>query len=751
MRIRRPIAKLMRVHERLTYERLPIATLLQSIPGDGRGTSEQTLPEVGDFEIDGVRCDFVSARAGSRLAFRTRVSPDSLFSAWIFNLSPRSDVEFTVAVQSEEDGELFLRTLIEAATSTKAHWRRVKLSLDQFAGREITLLLSAMASSQEDIRAAAWGDPRILRKRAAQEYYAKLRSRFAEGGIRALLQSIGAVLKGKPDPFSLFADYPRWVKEHSLTPRRLAQAAQQATAFGYRPLVSILTPTFNTDPEILRKCIQTVQTQIYPNWELCICDDCSSSEATREVIAECARADNRIKTRLLAENRGIADATNEALSMATGEFVGLLDHDDELSVDALYENVRLLQESPQADVIYSDEDKLDVDGKRCEPFFKPDWSPELLLSGMYTSHFSVYRRELVGALGGFRRGFEGSQDYDLMLRVTENSQKIFHIPKILYHWRKLHGSTASEARARPHTTGAGLRALRDHVRRIGLGAEVFTTDLPNCYRVSPFVRGNPLVSIIIPHKDQPAMLDRCLQSIKQRTTYRNYELVIVDNASSTPQAREFIRSLPYRVISFDEPFNFSRVNNLAARECSGSHLLFLNDDTEVISPCWLTAMLGFAQLPEIGAVGAKLYYPDDSIQHAGVVVGMRGIAGHWLSRAPRGSRGYFNSLFRTRNFSAVTAACALLRREVFESVGGFDEQLPSSYNDVDLCLRIRQAGYRIVWVPEAELYHCESASRSRKLEPSEVYYMKKKWNGLLLNDPYYNPNLVLDSGALALR
>jgi O-antigen biosynthesis protein len=744
--------KLVRTYEKLTYEQLPIAALLQRNFLESRGSVRENSLEVGAAEIRGSRCDFVPLEAGSRLAFPTRLAPGSFFSTLVGASHPHSGAEFTVGVRSDDHDHVLLRIPIKPSVNGNlCGWRRVRLDLDQFSDREVTLFLTAEVNKAEDCSVLGWGNPRILRKRGAREYYANVRSRLAQGGIRALLQSIRAVLKGESDPLSLFAEYPRWLREHSPTRAQLAKAARSTASFCYQPVISILTPTFNTDPAILRSCIQSVQAQVYPNWELCICDDGSSSDATREVIAECARHDTRIKVQFLPENRGIAEATNAALRVASGEFIGLLDHDDELSPDALYENVRLLQDSPQADVIYSDEDKLDLEGRNCEPFFKPDWSPELLLSYMYTCHFSLYRRELVNQIGGFRPGFEGAQDYDLMLRVAQRSDRILHIPKVLYHWRKSPASTAADPGARSGSINAGLRALREHIERVGLESEVMVTDRPNSYRVKPSIRGTPLVSIIIPHKDHPAMLDKCIQSIKNRTTYRNYELIIVDNGSSSPEARQYLSALPHRVVHYNEPFNFSRMNNLAARECKGDYLLLLNDDTEVISPGWLTAMLGYAQLPEIGAVGAKLYYPHDSIQHAGVVLGMRGIAGHWLYRFPRSSRGYFNSLHTVRNFSAVTAACVLFRREVFDSVGGFDEKLAVSYNDVDLCLRIRQAGYRIVWVPEAELYHCEFATRPKLLDPREVDYMKKRWSAVLENDPYYNPNLTLDSGGLALR
>jgi GT2 family glycosyltransferase len=748
----RTTTKLLRTYERLSYEQLPIAALLQSDSSEGQGGAQGRLSEPGAAEIGGARYDFVPLEAGSRLAFRTRVAPSSFFSALVGASGPHSGAEFSVAVRSDGHDEILLKIPVEPCRNGNSPgWHRLMVDLNRFSGREITILLSGENRKAEDRGALGWGHPRILRKRYVREYYANVRSRLAQGGIKALLKSTRAFLRGQPDPLSLFAEYPRWLRQHSLTQQQLARASRSAACFTYQPVISILTPTFNTDPAILRSCIQSVLAQVYPNWELCICDDGSSSDATRQVIAESARQDSRIKAQFLPENQGIAQATNTALRTAAGEFIALLDHDDELSPDALYENVLLLQDNRRADVIYSDEDKIDVEGHYCEPFFKPDWSPELLLSCMYTCHFSLYRRKLVDEIGGFRSGFEGAQDYDLILRVTTRTERIFHIPKVLYHWRKSPTSTAADAQAKSSSTKAGLRALREHIERTGLEAEVIATDRPNNYRVKPSIRGTPLVSIIIPHKGQTAMLDKCIQSIQTRTTYPNYEVIIVDNGGSDLEALKSLSALPHRIVSFPSLFNFSRMNNMAARECKGDYLLLLNNDTEVISRVWLTAMLGYAQLPEIGAVGAKLYYPHDSIQHAGVVLGMRGIAGHWLYRFPRDSRGYFNSLHTVRNFSAVTAACVLIRRDVFESVGGFDEDLAVSYNDVDLCLQIRQAGYRIVWVPEAELYHCEFATRTQVLDPKEVEYMQKKWGDILLNDPYYNPNLTLESGALALR
>lgn len=745
-------AELRRKYERLRSEQLPLATLLQAESPGGIFPEPSHVQEIREAEIAGVKCDFLPMRPGIRWKFRTRVRPHSSLFAWAAIFSGNGDA--TVNVQIVLRDQVHTIAEIPVRRSSKLYpqsWRRVRVDLSPFAHQDITLLLSVHPSTPDEELVVKLGDPRIVRWRSPREYRTQLQSRLAEGGLGGVGRSIRAIVKGKPRPLALFSDYERWVKENTLTPAQLAQMAESSAAFGYRPLISVVTPTFNTDPGVLRCCIGSVQSQSYSNWELCICDDGSTSEPTRQTISECAQSDPRIKVNWSASNRGICEATNSAIRLSSGAFIGFLDHDDVLSPDALFESVRLLQDHPEADVIYSDEDKLESDGTRSEPFFKPDWSPELLLSGMYTCHFSLYRKELVEAVGGLRTGFEGSQDYDLILRVAEHTSNIFHIPKILYHWRKVPNSTAEDPRAKASSTNIGLRALQEHFERIRVAAEIMPTDVPNSYRVRPSIQGNPLVSIIIPHKDHPEMLANCIRSVRERTTYSNYELMIVDNGSSSTKAQEYLRSLPYRVIPFNEPFNFSRLNNIAIRESRGDYALLLNDDTEVISSDWLSAMLGYAQVPEIGAVGAKLFFADGSIQHCGVVLGIRGVAGHWLRRFPGHSRGYFNSLFRTRNFSAVTAACVLFRRDVFESVGGFDENLPYAFNDVDFCLRIRSAGYRIAWVPDAELYHYETVTRPLELDPREVRYLKKKWGNVLMNDPYYNVNLGLDSEALSLR
>jgi GT2 family glycosyltransferase/SAM-dependent methyltransferase len=544
--------------------------------------------------------------------------------------------------------------------------------------------------------------------------------------------------------------YEKWI-EHERQLRPSKHAAQERIAtFPYQPVISLVMPVYNTRIDFLQTAIASVRGQYYENWELCICDDASDKPHVKPFLEDCAARDPRIKVFFSAQNEGISLASNHALQLATGEYIGLLDHDDELSCDALFEVVSLLQQQPEADVIYSDEDKLEIDGRRCDPFFKPDWSPEYLLSCMYTCHFGVYRRSLMEAVGGFRKGYEGSQDYDLMLRFSEQTRHVCHIPKVLYHWRKSPGSTAAASQAKSYSSDAGRRALDEHLERRGIRGQVIN-DRPNRYRVRPEIKGTPLISILIPTKDHANLLRKCIQSIEGKTAYSNYEIVIIDNGSSEENACAYLRASRHKVLPYNEPFNFSAINNFGARHATGEYLVFLNDDTEVISPEWLTAMLEFAQFPDIGIVGAKLLYSNGKIQHAGVVLGMGGIAGHPYSNFPGKSSGYFDALFRIRNVSAVTGACMMMRREVFEKVGGFDEQLPVNFNDVDLCLRVRQAGYRIVWTPYATLEHHESATRQLVITAEEVRYVQDRWGGVLLNDPYYNPNLTLQRSDYSLR
>jgi GT2 family glycosyltransferase len=538
------------------------------------------------------------------------------------------------------------------------------------------------------------------------------------------------------------SDYREWVAWSERTRVSAEYAQSQIKSFEYRPRISILMPVFNPPAEYLTIAIDSVVRQFYADWELCICNDGSTSPRVREVLDEYASNDERIRVTVSPQNEGIALATNRALSLASGEFVGFLDHDDELTPNALFEVVAVLQHS-KADLIYSDEDKLDSSGGRCQPFFKPCWSPDLLLSTMYTCHFSVYRKVILDEIGGLREGFDGSQDYDLALRFTEKTERIAHIPRVLYQWRQVAGSSASSVKAKPYAYAAGQKALTDAIRRRGIKGEVLPESVPGFYRVKRTVIKHGKVSIIIPTRDRLNLLRKCVTSIEFNNADDDIEILIVDNGSRDRGTLAYLASSRHRVIRDDEPFNFSRLNNLAAQESTSEYILFLNDDTEVIEKEWLSAMLEQAQRLEVGAVGAKLLYRNGKIQHAGVVLGLCGLAGHTQRHEDGlGAFGYMNFANIVRNYSAVTGACLMLRREVFNTVGGFDERLAVRFSDVDLCLRLRKLGFLVVYTPYARLYHREMISRGVVNKLEEDYFWGK-WHDTIPIDPYYNPNLSL--------
>lgn len=477
------------------------------------------------------------------------------------------------------------------------------------------------------------------------------------------------------------------------------------------------------------------------------------------MLEEYCRREPRVKVTFRSDNGHISRSSNSALELATGEYIALLDHDDELTPDALYENVLLMNENRDADVIYSDEDKITMNGQRCDPFFKPDWSPDLLMSQMYTCHLTLYRKELVDKLGGFRVGYEGSQDFDLMLRVSELTNHIYHIPKVLYHWRIIPTSTASGSASKDYTQDAGYRSVQDAIRRRNLPARVEPVfGLSNTYNVKYLPVGNPLVSIIIPSRNMASTLEVCIRSIFKKTSYHNFEVIIVDNGSTEDEVFELYQTWEqkepqrFRVCTLDIPFNYSTLNNFGVQYAQGELLLLLNNDIEVISENWLTDMAGQAIRPEIGAVGAALYYPDNTLQHGGVILGIGGVAGHSHKHFSANHPGYFNRLSIPSNYTAVTAACLMVRKEVYEEVGGLEEKLQVAFNDVDLCLKIWREGYNNIWLPDVKLYHYESKSRGYEDTPekvqrfsSEVEWIKSKWGDVLTNDPAYNRNLTLIS------
>lgn len=554
--------------------------------------------------------------------------------------------------------------------------------------------------------------------------------------------------------------YERWIALHDTLSEKDQQAIRaHISLFASRPVFSVLIPTYNTPEVWLRRAIESVREQLYPHWELCIADDASTDPCVRRVLEEYAHLDRRIRVVFREINGHISAASNTALGIASGDFVALLDHDDELQKHALYMVAVALTDHPDLDLIYSDEDKIDESGRRFGPYFKPDWNPALFTAQNFVSHLGIYRTSLVRSIGGFREGYEGSQDWDLALRFSESmpSSHIHHIPHILYHWRAIDGSTAASAGEKPYASKAAEKALREHLERIGFQGLISQT-AGGYFRTAPKMpTPAPLVSIVIPTRNGLPLLRRCIESLRERTRYSNYEVLVIDNQSDDPEMLAYLKKIAadgtVRILRYDRPFNFSALNNFAVKEARGSYLCLMNNDIEVISEEWLDEMVSQAARPETGAVGAKLYYPNDTIQHAGVLLGMGGIAGHLYSGLPRNSTGYMTRLLLVQNMSAVTAACLVVRKDLYEEVGGLDEKnLPVAFNDVDFCLKLLEHGYRNLWTPYAELYHHESATRGPENTPEkqsrfqrEVAYMQARWGPMLGCDPAHNPNLTLHS------
>ena len=559
-------------------------------------------------------------------------------------------------------------------------------------------------------------------------------------------------------------DYARWIRCYDQLQRDdLKRVREQITQFHYSPLISVLLPVYNSNLKWLRRAILSVQKQLYPRWELCIVDDASTDRKIWPFLQRCARRDRRIKLMRRTENGHISAASNDALRLATGDFVALLDHDDELAPTALYFVALALNKNRDLQLLYSDEDKLDEHDRRSEPYFKSDWNPELFLAQNFVSHLSVYRTDLIHRIGGFRIGFEGSQDYDLALRCIEQirPEKIEHLPWVLYHWRAGDQSTASNPTAKPYAQEAARRAVQEHLKRTGVAGTVVPSH--DVYLQTKYALPNerPMVSIIIPTRDQASSLKKCVHSIFEKTDYPAYELIVLDNGSYDSEALEFLAELKkrdgVRVERIDEAFNYSRLNNRGVELSRGTFVALLNNDVEVLHADWLTEMVSRAMQPKVAMVGARLWYPNGTIQHGGVILGAGGIAGHAHAGLRRGEPGYFARAHLAQDVSAVTTACALVKREVYLQVGGFDENLAVTFNDVDFCLRLREAGYRILWTPYAELIHHESASRGFDNSApkqvrflAEVDYMKSKWGDILQRDPFYNPNLSLDEDLFTL-
>jgi len=571
-----------------------------------------------------------------------------------------------------------------------------------------------------------------------------------------------------------YTDYEKWIKANKPTDQEIEK--QQKTRFKKRPKISIVIPLYNTDTEFFRELLYTVHCQTYKKWELCLSD--GSEKELTEIKNMCSK-DKRIKYKFLGENKGIAENTNAAIDMATGDYISLLDHDDMLDISALYEIVKVINEIKDVDFIYTDEDKFHfIDEPYYAPHFKPDYAPDTLRANNYICHYSVFKKELLKQIGGFRANFDGAQDYDIILRATEKAKKIVHIPKVLYHWRIHKGSTAMTSEAKPYAILAGKKAVEEHLKRIGLKGKVSEGVHSGTYNIDYEIIGNPKITIIIPSKDEKDTLKACINSILEKTTYNNYEIVVVENNSETKEIFEYYKEIvadtKIKVLNYNKniiltnkgeeklekisdenkkEFNYSKIINFAVKNCNGDYIVQLNNDTEIITENWLEKMLGFCQREDVGAVGAKLYYPDETIQHAGIIVGVRTVAAHMFRGLSKQKEGYFGREDLIQNMNAVTAACIMTKKSIYDEVGFMNENFAVAFNDIDFCLKIRQAGKLIVYNPFVELWHYESKTRGDDNAPDKIERFQKEinlfletWKDMLSKgDEYYNKNFSLES------
>ena len=595
--------------------------------------------------------------------------------------------------------------------------------------------------------------------------YKRFFSYIHENGFKGLFGKIRAGFNAIP----LDEHYNEWFYKNAATEEVLV--AQKSHVFEYKPLISLLVPTFNTPKDMLCEMVDSVRAQSYDRWELCIADG-SSLEETRETLESYVKMDERIKVVYLDQNYGISGNTNKALEVATGDFIGLIDHDDTVEPDMLYEVVSKLQDS-SVDMVYTDEDKmttrrLDKNYFHLNPIFKPDYSPDLLRSHNYITHFLVIRSSIVNEVGGFDSEFDGAQDYNLILNCVEvihkRGGKIEHVPRILYHWRMTKGSTAENPESKMYAYESGRKAIETHLHRLGIDATVEMTDMWGLYHPIYKTVGNPLLSIIIPNKDHIDDLDKCIRSLEIVNTYKNIEIIVVENNSESQETFDYYDKLQtefgnVKVVKWEKEFNYSAINNFGAKHAKGEYFLLLNNDTEVISPNGISDMLGILLRDDVGIVGAKLLYADDTIQHAGIVLGFQHYAGHVFHTLPKDDYGYMMRPRINCNYSAVTGACLMVKKSVFDEVKGLSEDFPVAGNDVDFCLKVRDKGYLVVYDAFALFHHYESKSRGYEDTPekkarfrNEILMFQDRWKDILENgDPYYNPNLTLDRQDYSLR
>lgn len=588
----------------------------------------------------------------------------------------------------------------------------------------------------------------------------KVTNYYKEHGAKGVAWRVMEKLIGiRPGAIS----YSKWIAQNTPDERELAR--QRDEQFPYMPVFSIVVPLFRTKAAYLGELIESVRSQSYGAWELCLSDGSGEDSPLAGILEEYCRMDGRIRVVRAEKPLGISENTNAAIRMARGDYLVFADHDDILAPDALYECAHRIYEDGVYDVLYSDEDKISMDGKkRFDPQFKTDFNPDLLRSMNYICHLLVVRREFACQVGFLDGSYDGAQDYDFILRCTEATERIAHIPKILYHWRCHEESTAVNQESKLYAFEAGWRALQAHLDRLGIRGEVSRGEYLGLYRTRYFVKDEPLVSILIPNKDHREDLERCISSLHQKSLYRNYEILIIENNSERQETfalyEELVRADErVKVVTYQGSFNYSAINNFGASHALGEYFLFLNNDTEMISEESIGEMLELCSRENTGAVGARLYYGDGTVQHAGVVIGLGGIAGHAFSGERRSATGYCRRIICTQDMSAVTAACMMMKRQDFEELGGFDESLEVTFNDVDLCLRVREMGKWVVYTPYAQFYHYESKSRgnedtTEKVERfhGEIRRFLDKWSSFLeKGDPFYSPNLTRMRPDFSLR
>lgn len=559
--------------------------------------------------------------------------------------------------------------------------------------------------------------------------------------------------------------YASWIKRNEPTEHELQE--QRSERFSFQPLISIVVPMYHTKPVFLKALIKSIENQTYSNWELCLADagkgDKNESPNTSYVLSV-IKKDERIKYKLLSENKSIAENTNEAILMTSGKYIAFSDHDDLLAPNALFEVVKVLNEDDKIDAFYSDQDMIDWNGKkRFNPMMKPDYNEAMFCSTNYTTHLSVFSKALLDKAGYLDPQYDGSQDYDLEFRCYEKAHRIYHIPKVLYHWRNHLNSTAGDPETKHYAFENGRKAIEAHYQRTGIPATVEMTDYYGIYRTRFHWNNQPLVSILIPTKDHVEDLDRCIQSILKKTDYPDYEIILIENNSEEQKTFDYYKKIStnpkIHVITYEGAFNYSKINNFGAKAAKGDYFLLLNNDTEVINGNWMTEMMGYCQCSDVGVVGAKLLYADDTVQHAGAIIGLGGAAAHAFAGQPSDNYGYMGRMLYAQDYSAVTGACLLTKKSVYDLVNGMSEDFPVAYNDMDYCLKVRQKNIRVVYTPYAVLHHYESKSRGYEDTPEkqarlsrEIAKLTEKWADFFAKgDPAYSPNLTLSNGNFDLK